>query len=119
MNRELLHRVRDSLERAYLTLPLKSPVKNECLESIEIIDTAIAKLPPVEVWCDGKPSRMGVYRVERIGVNSKVRGYSYWNGTRWGMIFSSRKSALCVVTRKTPSKYPMRWLRPTPKIRKD
>lgn len=35
---------------------------------------------------DIKPAHEGVYRTSfALSCNKRVRGYSYWNGTRWGM----------------------------------
>jgi hypothetical protein len=70
-------------------------------------------LPPVEVWRDGEPPKHGVYKVKRVGKASVARGYSFWNGERWGMIFTKHSTAnKCRLepTRKTPSRYPMQRL---------
>ena len=67
---------------------------------------------PVEIWRDDAPPKRGAYKVKRVGEASTQRGYSYWDGEMWGMIFSRRSLAQEYKTsaRKRKSQYAMQWL---------
>ena len=72
-------------------------------------------MEPTEVWRDDDPPKRGTYRVRRIGTASTNYGYAYWTGKGWGSICATWKWAQESkgLGRKTPSRYPMQWLKKT------
>ena len=73
---------------------------------------AKAKQEQIDLWRTDAPPKRGAYQVKRVGEASTQRGFSYWNGERWGAIFSRRSFAQEYkdTLRNRASKYPMEWL---------